>query len=81
MTALDQALTLLEVSIPTNRQTYVYTCTVNVTPPSMFTVTFTPNNQLLGASNGWTVQVTPGPTLNTWALPNPGDNPQWPSSP
>ena len=26
MTALDRALTLLEVSIPTNRQTDVYTC-------------------------------------------------------
>ena len=26
----------------------------------MFTVTFAPNQQLPGASNGWTVQVTPG---------------------
>jgi Tfp pilus assembly protein PilX len=83
MTALDQALTLLEVSIPTNRQTYVYTCTVNVTPPAMFTVTFTPtpNNQLPGASNGWTVQVTPGSLTASHSLPSPGDVPQWPSSP
>jgi Tfp pilus assembly protein PilX len=72
MTALDQALTLLEVSRPTNRQTYVYTCTVNVTPPAMFTVTFTPNNQLPGASNGWTVQVTPGSSTTIYSLPNPG---------
>jgi Tfp pilus assembly protein PilX len=81
MTALDQALTLLEVKIPTNRQTYVYTCPVNVTPPAMFTVTFTPNSQLPGASNGWTVQVTPGSSTANLPLPSPGDNPQWPSSP
>lgn len=82
MTALDRALTLLEVSKPTNRQIYIYT--VNVTPSEMFTVTFTPNN-LPGASNGWTVQVTPlsagSSMVGNVALPNPGDKPQWPSSP
>jgi len=84
MTALDRALTLLEVSIPTNRQIYVYTYTVNVTPSEMFTVTFSPNDKLAGASNGWTVQVTPlsaEPSTAIYSLPNPGDNPQWPSSP
>ncbi len=80
MTALDQALTLLEVSIPTNRQTYVYIYSnVKVTPPAMFTVTFTPND-LPGASNGWTVQVAPGSSpAASHSLPSPGDNPQWPS--
>ena len=42
MTALDRALTLLEVKAPPNRQIYVYT--VNVTPSEMFTVTYTPTN-------------------------------------
>jgi len=71
MTALDHALTLLEVSIPPNRQTYVYTYTVpNVTPSAMYTVTFTPNS-LPGATNGWTVQVTPGATA-VYSLPAPG---------
>lgn len=82
MTALDRALTLLEVSTPTNRQIYIYT--VNVTPSEMFTVTFTPNN-LPGATYGWTVQVTPlsggASTAGNLALPNPGDQPQWPSNP
>lgn len=85
MTALDRALTLLEVKIPTNRQTYVYI--VNVTPSEMFTVTYTPATpaSLPGASNGWTVQITPltsgSSSAGYLALPNPGDDPQWPSSP
>ena len=85
MTALDQALTLLEVSMPTRRQQYVYIYSnVRVTPPATFTVTFTPtpNGLLPGASNGWTVQVTPlaaGSLTAIYSLPNPGDNPQWPS--
>ncbi len=82
MTALDRALTLLEVSMPTNRQIYIYK--VNVTPSEIFTVTYTPTN-LPGANNGWTVQVTPlsagSSTAELLALPNPGDNPQWPPSP
>ena len=82
MTALDRALTLLEVKLPTNRQIYTYT--VNVTPSEMFTVTFTPAT-LPGANNGWTVQVTPlssgSSTAGVPALPRPGDSPQWPSSP
>lgn len=79
MTALDQALTLLEVQTPTIRQTYTYV--VTVTPSEIFTVTYTPTT-LPGANNGWTVQVTPGSgTAGPKSLPKPGDNPQWPSSP
>jgi hypothetical protein len=86
LTALDWALTLLEVSNPPSRQVYTYS--VDVLPSTthaFFTVTFRPNDNLPGASNGWTVTVTPVPPgtsqPNLVALPNPGDNPQWPSSP
>lgn len=82
MTALDRALTLLEVKLPTNRQVYVYTA--NVTATEMFTVTYTPTS-LPGANNGWTVQITPlsggSSTAGVLALPGPGDDPQWPSNP
>ena len=75
MTALDRALTLLEVDKPPNRQIYVYT----VTLPSLetFTVTFTPKS-LPGASDGWTVLVTPGSTSGNWELPDASKkNPVW----
>lgn len=74
MTALDQALTLLEVKTPSDR-THPYVYTVIVTRP--FTVTLTPN-PLPGAVDGWTVSVTPADVINPYLLPNPGDNPQWP---
>lgn len=75
MTALDRALTLLEVSKPPERKIYVYT----VTLPALetFTVTYTPSS-LPGASDGWTVRVTPGSTVANPALPDPSASaPTW----
>jgi hypothetical protein len=83
MTALDRALTLLEVSKPTTRQAFIYSLDL-VLPDGthkLFTVTYTPNESLSEASNGWTVSVSPGTSGVVLALPNPGDNPQWPTSP
>ena len=72
MFALDAAMTLLEVSLPPNRQ--VYFRTVTLPDSNIFTVTFTPNN-LPGSSNGWTVLVTPGSASLNPAL-DPA-NPHW----
>jgi hypothetical protein len=83
MTVLDRALVLLEVGRPTSRQNFTYSADL-VLPDGthkLFTVEFAPNDNLPGASNGWTVQVTPGSAGIYLALPKPGDNPQWPSSP
>ena len=83
MTALDRALTLLEVSKPPSDQTFTYS--LDLTLPDgthkLFTVSFRANNNLSGASNGWTVRVTPGSSGVNLALPKPGDEPQWPASP
>ncbi len=83
MTALDRALTLLEVSKPASRRLYLYSVDLVQSDGThnIFTVQFAPNDSLQGASNGWTVQVTPGSSGVNVALPNPGDNPQWPPSP
>lgn len=82
MTALDQALTLLEVKRPTNRQTYIYKVTIGSS--NIYLVTYTPVD-LPGTSNGWSVQVTPASgsppnylNLPTLSLPT---DPQWNPSP
>ncbi|MGC8639342.1 MAG: hypothetical protein ACP5XB_05620 [Isosphaeraceae bacterium] len=83
MTALDQALTLLEVKAPPNRQTYAYKVTIGSS--NIYIVTFTPV-ALPGSSNtGWSVQVTPASgsppnylNLPTLSLPT---DPQWNPSP
>jgi len=92
MTALDWALTLLEVSGTPPGQTLTYK--VNVLPlnpeqkQKFFTVNFRPNSgNPHGGSNEWIVTVTPWllpgspsyPTLPT--PPLPGVPPQWPPSP
>ena len=83
MTALDQALTLLEVKAPpNNRQTYAYKVTIGSS--NIYIVTFT-QADLPGASNGWSVQVTPASGsppnyLNLPTLSQPTD-PQWNPSP
>jgi hypothetical protein len=83
MTALDRALTLVEVSKPTLRQRYIYSLDL-VLPDGthkFFTITYTPNDSLSEARNGWTVSVSPGTSGVVLALPKPADNPQWPISP
>jgi hypothetical protein len=81
MTALDRALTLVEVSKPTLRQKYTYKVESPDGSGKYFTVTYTPNNSLSEAGNGWTVSVSPNTPGVVLALPKPGDNPQWPPSP
>jgi hypothetical protein len=83
MTALDRALTLVEVSKPTLRQRYTYSLDLVLADGShkIFTVIYAPNDSLSEASNGWTVSVVPGTSGVVLALPQPGDNPQWPISP
>jgi hypothetical protein len=83
MTVLDRAMVLLEIGKPTQRQTYTYSADLLLPDGThkFFTVQFVPNNNLPGASNGWTVQVTPasGSSGIYLALPSPGDSPQWPA--
>lgn len=83
MTALDRALTLLELTKPTTRQAYAYSLELALADGShrFYTITFTPNDSLAGASNGWTVSVASGSPRAHLALPSPGDDPQWPASP
>jgi hypothetical protein len=86
MTALDRALTLVEVSKPTSRQKYVYKLDLVLpdTTHKLFTITYTPNDGLSGATSGWTVNVSPDPWVgsgNILALPVPAPNLQWPTSP
>ena len=88
MTALDRALTLVEVSKPTLRQKYIYKLDL-VLPDGthkLFTITYTPNDSPSDPkpANGWTVNVSPDPWVgsgNILALPDPVTNLQWPTSP
>jgi hypothetical protein len=84
MTALDRALTLLEVSTPPSGQTLTYT--VDVLPYAehkYFTVNLVPNvGNPHGGSNEWIVKVTPGSSTANYGLPDPSLNPvQWLPSP
>jgi Tfp pilus assembly protein PilX len=88
MTALDRALTLLEVCAPptnpTNpNQTYTYTVDVPCNAGhKFFTVNFAPNSgNPHGGTNEWIVTVTPGSTA-IYSLPDPSAKTVlWPSSP
>jgi hypothetical protein len=94
MTALDRALTLLEVSKPTIRQKYVYKLDLVLpdTTHKLFTITYTPYDSPAdlrdgldaNQKKGWTVNVSPDPYVGAGsilALPAPTLNLQWLPSP
>ena len=80
MTALDRALTLLEVSKPTPGN---YVFEVPDKSGNWFTVNYASNQTITAkdpsAKNPWTVTISPGKSSGN-SLPDP-NNPQWPTSP